>query len=529
MAFTRRFTQFPGFNVISEIEGIVIVDLQPPQASFGVATGRACLVGEFLKGTYGLPTDIGSMQQMLDEFGGYILVSPEDPLEPEGSPIIPNNGNGFLSVVNKAFQRLAVVRADLRETVDGTAAATKSLVKITVAGAPISTTLTIPAGTRISDNASLASATDVWVTDNDYTIATDGAGAGNTGLTVNVVSIFGAGVTTDATPLFVNDDGWLEIGTATIGAGPTNHSSLGHLSLAAIDTRYETAIDVTLGLVSPNGDITVIWAARESDAIRDALQLNAETASQSGRGRVAVIRPPFDEDKATAIGAAAPGVGAYRSDRVVYAYPSIVINVPVAGGERTVGVDGFIASLINTLAPEENIGQETQLLSTIVRFATLSATPQGANFTISDYKDFKAVGIAAPIFDSDIQKWVIQSDTTTDLAKLSLKRRRMADFIQDSRRKQVAFFSKKLATPDRLRQIRMGAEQFYDSLLSDTNPALQRIEAYLVDDKSGNTPTLNSKGIYVFIEKVRMLASLDDIVLQTEIGESVEITEVPSA
>lgn len=531
MPFLRRFTSFPGFAEIAKIEGVVILDFQPAQADFGVTGGLAALTGEFLKGAYNELFAVSSMQALIERHGSYALAIATGEVQTGGTAekraIIPENGNGFLAVSNKVFSRLGVVRADLRVTVDGLAAGSKSRIKITIAGASGLTSVTVPGGTRFSDSATLSSATRVFAVDQDTTIALT-AGAGDSTLAVNAFNVFGTGNVPTTTALFVNDVGWLSVGTATIGSGATNHDALQDLSSAAIDTRYTEALDATKGSGQLQNDTTVVWAARESDAIRTALKSNAETQSSGNRGRIAVIRPPFDAPKATAVGTSAPGVGATRSDRVVYAWPAVIVNVPVAGGEHNVGADGFVAALMNVLNPEENIGQVTDppLLSAIVKFATLSSAPQGANLVMQDYVDLKAAGIVAPIFDTELQQWVVQSDVTSDLTKPSLKRRRAADFIQDSRRRQVAPFSKKLALPERIRMIRAGAEQFYGSLVSENNPALQRIAAYQVDEVSGNSPDLNSKGIFVFIEKVRLLASLDDIVLQTEIGESVVIQTI---
>lgn len=524
MAFTRRFTEFPGFNRIAQIEGVVIVDQNAPPSFFGVGQGMAALVGEFLKGAYNALVLIGSQQVLLSQFGGYKLVDPEDASIPDGAPIIPDNGNGFLAVTNKVWQRLGVVRADLRVTNDGTADGTKIAAELSIVGGPADSSITIPAGTRVSDNAALASATRVFATDNDYVVETDGAGNG-TVLGVGMVNVFGTGTVLSATPMFVNDVDWLESGTS----GVVMNDDATDLSAAAIDARYEAAIDATVGLSSPQNTVTVVWAARESDAIRLALKENAEDVSATGRGRIALIRPPFDSPKSVAVDSVAPGVGAYTSDRVRYCFPAVLSNVAVAGGVRTMGFDGFVASLFNNLNPEENIGQKTTLLGAISGFGTLTlgvGDTQADNWTLNDYIDFKAAGIMAAIFDTDNLTWQVQSDVTADPQKASSKRRVAADFIQDSLKTVVAPYVKKLALPDRVDQITAQIDQFLSSLLSENNPSFQRIKAYSVDAVGGNTPELNGAGIYVWIVKVRLLASLDDIVLQTVVGETVEVTQL---
>jgi hypothetical protein len=82
-------------------------------------------------------------------------------------------------------------------------------------------------------------------------------------------------------------------------------------------------------------------------------------------------------------------------------------------------------------------------------------------------------------------------------------------------------FSKRLATPARRDSIRSVIEQFLAELQSINAPETARIDSFLVDETSGQTPELTARGIFVFIVKVRTLSSLDAIVLQTEIGEGV--------
>jgi hypothetical protein len=524
MGFTRRFEEFPGLNIISAIEGVVIVDQNEPPANFGVGQGMAVLIGEFLKGVPNSIYRISTQQVLLSNLGGYKLVSPEDETLPEGAPIIPDNGNGFLAVTNKVWASLGVVRVDMRVTEDGSETGTKVAAEISVTGAPADSSIIVPAGTRVSDNATLSSATRVFATDQDYVIETDGAGDGLvTG--VGMVNVFGAGLVPSATPMFVNDLAWLESGAA----GVVMNSDAQELDAAGIDTRYQAAIDATVGNGTLQNLVTVLWAARESEAIRAALKLNAITVSKTARGRIAIIRPPFTTSSTPALDTPDPGVGAYASDRVRYAYPAVESNVSVAGGQRVMGADGFVASLFNNLPPERNVGEPTNLLSAISGFAEqilFAGDVQPENYTQAEYETFKAAGVMALIFDRDNLAWQVQSDVTTDPAKPSSKRRTMADFIQDSLKTVVSPYVKKLATDERVDQITSQIDQFLDSLLSPTNPSFQRIKAYSVDSKSGNTLELNGAGIFVWKVKVRTLSSLDDIVLAVTVGESVVVEQL---
>jgi hypothetical protein len=121
---------------------------------------------------------------------------------------------------------------------------------------------------------------------------------------------------------------------------------------------------------------------------------------------------------------------------------------------------------------------------------------------------------------------IFQSGITTSLTsgEKNINRRRMADFLEDSLSQRLVQFSK-LPLTQSLKDTMVGeTDAFLASLLSANNPPAQRINGYLIDDKSGNTPTLEAQGIFVIIVKVRTLATSDFIVLTASVGESVDVT-----
>jgi hypothetical protein len=61
------------------------------------------------------------------------------------------------------------------------------------------------------------------------------------------------------------------------------------------------------------------------------------------------------------------------------------------------------------------------------------------------------------------------------------------------------------------------------------SPDNQRIDSFSLDPNSGNDPTTTGLGLYRLIIKVRLLSSLDSIVLQTTIGETVTVDQLPVA
>jgi len=313
------------------------------------------------------------------------------------------------------------------------------------------------------------------------------------------------------------------------------------LTETQIDAQYVLALDATLDLNTPAKNANITYAARQSNTIRRKLRENAVVASSIGMsGRIACIRPPLGTTRATAKSTVAePGVGAYRDQRVIYCFPGASTFVPVIGRRGTgagvgftadgvvdLGAEGFMVSVLSQLAPEENPGQLTSFTLGVVGLES-SSNAQG--YTMEDYIAFRASGIAALRIDDGtaiFQSGVTSVDPQVNPGLRNIARRRMADFIQDTLARRGKAFGKKLSTNLRRKAITTEFRSFLEGLLSRNNPAAQRIAGYTIDDKSGNTPELLAAGLYRIIVKVRSLASLDSIVIESTVGESVVVEEV---
>lgn len=316
------------------------------------------------------------------------------------------------------------------------------------------------------------------------------------------------------------------------------------LTEGALDAAYQAALDSTLDLNSVAKEANVVVAARQSNAVRRGLKANAVQASAIGMfGRMAVVRTPLNTLKTVATSAVAePGVGATRDQRVIFCYPQASTFVPIiarrgtgggagfnATGIVDAGADGFMASILSQLAPEENPGQETPFTDGVVG---LESGPNAQGFTIDDYKLFKRSGVAALRIDGGVaffQSGITSVDPGANPGLKNIARRRMADYIQDSLARRLKTFGKRLSTVNRRKAIVSEIRSFMNGLISANNPAFQRVDSFSIDDKSGNTPTTLAQGIFRIILKVRTLASLDAIVLETTIGESVTVDVLPAA
>ena len=146
---------------------------------------------------------------------------------------------------------------------------------------------------------------------------------------------------------------------------------------------------------------------------------------------------------------------------------------------------------------------------------------------MESYKLFKQYGVAALRMDRVVGP-IIQSGVTTSLTsgETTINRRRMADFIQDTMAARGNQLNKRLLRESLKDAILSEFDAFLGDLLSENNPEAQRIHSYSLDDKTLNTPALQARGIHVVKTKVRMLSTLDDLVLATEIGQDTVTTSV---
>lgn len=118
--FIRRFNFQPTVDVLTQIEGIAIIDLTPPGAIAGVGTGVVGVIGEFADmgfavavdasgnvTTFPVPTEVFSAQDLATKFGGF-----DETIGNFGGA----DGNAFVAVRNKPYQRLIGVAVNLCST-----------------------------------------------------------------------------------------------------------------------------------------------------------------------------------------------------------------------------------------------------------------------------------------------------------------------------------------------------------------------------------------------------------------------------
>lgn len=309
---------------------------------------------------------------------------------------------------------------------------------------------------------------------------------------------------------------------------------------ADLEALYALAMDSLINDQSPANEVNILLVARHSEVIRAFQKAHVLTASQRGLGRTTVISPELTEVSVdTILGDTDPGVGTNRTERVDYAWPGFRTFVPEAVGFSIEGADArfytdgqldthadtWLGSILSNLAPERNPGQAASPVPDVMA-PVLGLQRLAPVMDMSHYIQFRAKGVCAPRYDKSSGGFIFQSGITTSLisGEKNIARRRMADFIEDSLAQRFNQFAK-LPLTAALKDTLVGETDAYlAGLLSINNPPAQRISGYIIDEKSGNTPDLEDKGIWVLISKVRTLATADFLVVQVEAGEGVNVT-----
>lgn len=450
-----------------------------------------------------------------------------------------------------------VTRAEIKTIVEGAVAGTtvdtdaNNAIRVVNSGTPATGTLEIDAATTTASGLGFtAGATGTAVTGTDGVIpaGTRVSTAGGVAfVTMQTLSVTAA----SAGPYSVKvrhalDDGTgvqALTATATVLPGPialgafavTNPLPISAaLSEGAIDAKYITAIGKTKSTSNVSKQVNLIFAARTSNAIRSALRQNALDASANGcQGRLAHISPPLGTLRATARSTSSqPGVGAYRTQRVVYNYPGVQTYLPQIAERGTAGgagftadgiidvrFDAFEASIESQLPPEENPAQLTDFMTGALGIERGNADVQ--DLTQEDYVALKAAGICAPRFDDGAafaQSGVVNVDPSTNFAIKNIARQRMEDFIVDSLSTAIMPFDKKLSTLDN----RSNTVSMTRAFLSNLKTA-GRIIDFSVDAKSGNTKPTLALGIFRQIVKVTSTPSMDVLVFDVQVGETVVV------
>jgi hypothetical protein len=307
-----------------------------------------------------------------------------------------------------------------------------------------------------------------------------------------------------------------------------------------LDNAYIAAMNATLNPEHATREANFSLAARRSDAVvREGLANAIKATSDGLLGRKFISGDPLGTTINEAIANVAQFASA-GSDRLFYTAKGLKVRIPeiaavgtdgglgfTEDGVITVRPDGPLATVCALLPSENNPGQATGLIEDFFQVDSF-----GETLDIEAYKAFKRNGISAPRIDRQ-SGTVFQSGvtTSTDPARVTMARRKIADEIQDAAAEVLNPYSK-IVNRQSARDLVYGVwEGYLSGLAAEESPDLSRIVSFSVDDSvnAGNTPAVLAKGVYYLETRVRTLSSLDDIVVRTEIGEGVVTSTVLAA
>jgi len=554
MAFFFRTTAFPPLNQITQVPQVVVIDRTGPVVSFGVRPGAICLVGEFVAGPF-VPTEVGSQQDITGLYTADGTAYPyfsQDATGIQNGGQVSYNGNALLQLLGKPFQRLILQRVDT-EAVMTDGGTTKAVLSITVTVATsdqdgssnTAKDIIIPAGRRFGDNAVFGTATRVFAVSGNYTIPKGTALTSNQ-VTVTVpcfpVKVVEPVVSTPIAAINAVIDATLpNVASTTTITGVNNTTALwpsgtGTTLALRIESQYAPAIAKTLPSAPPSSDITVIWAARRTSVIRVALVNNARDSADGGRGRMACVAadPATGTSSAAAISAKSAAIALAGSDnyaqpspadQAIICFPHSKILVPEFGNIKvTIASDGWMAVTLANLPEEYNPGVANQFIQQIVELEDCFVVNP---LSKTDHINLIAGAVAALYHDNQVgwqfMQGVTAASPTAFPTRVPIKRRRMAFFIQDSLNQLAAPYLKQPATTDRRDAFLAEMTTFLEGLKAPGSPAQQRIVDYKIDPQGGNTAPQQALGIFVWKVFVQLLASMDYIVLDTAIGETVTV------
>lgn len=481
---------------IPRLEGLYIKERNPPAALQGAPLNNTAILGTAVRGPVGRTVEVDSPARFKEVFGDRDL----------------GLGGGIYSglwkaLLNKPFGILLVNRVAAAAAVAATAqdAATTAGIIEVLASSPgvwgnnVSVTVNVPSTDGVSGRF------DLVVSWNDTTqnfLNLDFTSTNDNSLQVlgnddaNLVTITKLKAGTPAT------------GTFSLGTGPSG--TLGSDGTVA-DSDYVAALAMAAVAkdTGGNGAGCVLVAEYMSTAVKSEIQTLSSTVSD----RIFLACPNSQTVSTTS--AATEVAGFTRSDRIVYCFNHAYTLDPATATEVLTQPTAWMAAILSQIDVDIHPGEEDTkpFLSGITRL-------YNEGYQRGDYIALKAAGICGLERDNGFD---FVSGVTTSLTsgKTEITRRRMADFLQISMAKGLKSQVKKKNTLSRRKAI-IG---LVDGFLGGLKDAERVVEQYLVDDDILNTPTSRGLGIERLLIRVRLISHILELVLETEIGTQVMITE----
>jgi hypothetical protein len=205
-----------------------------------------------------------------------------------------------------------------------------------------------------------------------------------------------------------------------------------------------------------------------------------------------------------------------RSDRIVWCYNAPYTVDPETGTETLTGPHVWMASVLSQLDVDVHPGaaDARPLLAGIKRL-------YNPNLSRAQLKGLQAAGISA--IERLPGEFRFRMAVTTDLTpgRTEITRRRETDFLQLSAADRLRFYVKAINTPAN-RGAMIGELVAFSSELRSKGRIVQD---FAIDSESVNTEAQRAEDIEQILWRVKLIGHMNSIVLQTEIGTDVTISE----
>lgn len=402
----------------------------------------------------------------------------------------------------------------------GTSNAAMGFVATASATAATPSAITIPAGTRASDGGVEALRV--------VTMQTTTVAAGSTGTTLLKVRPAVDDGTFVGVPV-VNDVDTLEDSPSDLEWAVGNPSALtAALTASQLDSAYLTAIAATKGVGNDTTrTISVLTSARQSNAIRSAVQQNAIDCTANGHNaREGLVCPPNGSTAQTIVGSTPAGVQPYRAEDAAFPAGGVtwVSQEMIDGGFSVDGTiirhpDMLLASRISCLPPGFNPGQLPE--DPLYRFSPSVFTglePVAKSWDLPTYAAFKQAGVCAAFFDKEMgitfEEGITSVSPSAEPARTSLARRLLAGFIGDTLSGFARPRAKRQATESRREALEDAITGFLDTLIEENAGDAAVVKEYLVTRQTQGLPA----GVVIYLVAVTPIGSDDVIVFNLKVG-----------
>lgn len=465
-----------------DVDGIIINESAPAANIAGVAANIGILVAEAERGSGDL-TEVSSIGEVHELYG-------------------KNDNFGLnLALKNKKFGRLKVIRVLPADGVVATKAFNSSAVARITGSAK--------QGVGVYGNSIQVKIEAGTTSGKKYTIKDTSTYAQYPQEVYDNVLITAAAVALAGSKLV----SWVVNSTA---AEPDNVAFTA-LALGAdgtaVDADYETAI----AKAEVEGAGNFIFLDEYNDARNGYLEAHVANTQD----KLAILSHAEGDSVADIVA----DVAGYRDTdgRIIYA--ANWVQTLVNGTLVYTSPAAWLASILTQTAPyiDPAYTKNSQFMS--------GATGLKTSLTRANFIAFKDAGVAAFEYDSDIGIKLKSGVVTqiSDTSKLTIIRRRMADYLTNSVAKYLKNFQNAPNSKENRTLVKAAIVSFRTSLENDgilpkDSEMSDGKKASLIDTESANTNDSIAAGFFKIIYKQRLHAAMRYIVISAEIGESVTVS-----